>query len=156
MLPRIAVFAAVAAAALMAQPPGPPDAATMVQRRVSQLTTLLSLTDAQAAQATTIFTDAATASSTLQTDMGTARQSLHDAVKKNDTKTIDQAAATVGTLTGQLTAIQSKADAAFYAILTTDQQAKYDTLGWRGFGPGPGGPGGPGMGPMGFPRRRDQ
>ena len=54
------------------------------------------------------------------------RQSLGDAVKVNNTVSIDQIAANIGTLQGQITAINSKADAAFYAILTADQKAKLD------------------------------
>jgi hypothetical protein len=51
-------------------------------------------------------------------------------------------------LNGQLTAITAKAEAAFYAILTTDQQKIYATLPQGGRG-GPGGPMGPppGAGP---------
>jgi len=49
-------------------------------------------------------------------------------------------AANIGLLTGQIQAIQSKANAAFYAILTADQQTKFDQIGFGGFGPGPGGP----------------
>jgi hypothetical protein len=48
-------------------------------------------------------------------------------------------AAASGTLDGQLTAINSKAEAAFYAILTADQQTKFVSIPRRG----PGGPGGP-------------
>lgn len=121
----------------------PPDPATMVQNQVARLTTLLSLTTAQASQATTIFTNAATAISTLQTTLGTDRDSLQTAIKSNATANIDQLSATIGALTGQITSVQSKADAAFYAILTTDQQAKLDQLGGfgrGGFGPGLGGP----------------
>lgn len=54
--------------------------------------------------------------------------------------TTDQASP--GSLSGQILSIQSKADAAFRAILTPDQQAKLDQLGGfagGGFGPGPGG-----------------
>lgn len=123
-------------------PGGPPDPAAMVQMRVSRLTTLLSLTTAQQSSATTIFTDAITAGQTIRTSLDANRQSIAQAVKKNDTASIDQLAATAGALDGQLTAINGKAEAAFYAILTADQQAKYDAL------PG-GGPGGPG--PAGFP-----
>jgi Spy/CpxP family protein refolding chaperone len=118
----------------------PPDPATIVQNQVARLTTLLSLTPAQASQATTIFTNAATAISTLQTTLSTDRDSLQTAIKGNATANIDQLSATIGTLTGQITSVQSKADAAFYAILTTDQQAKLDQLGGFGFGPGRGGP----------------
>jgi hypothetical protein len=42
---------------------------------------------------------------------------------------IDQAAATIGNVSAQLTAIDAKAEAAFYALLTADQRARYDELG---------------------------
>jgi Spy/CpxP family protein refolding chaperone len=75
-----------------------------------------------------------------------AHQSIGDAVKANDTAAIDQAATTIGNLTAQSTAIDAKANAAFYRILTPDQQAKFATS------PGPGR--GPGPGPDGFRRPR--
>jgi len=118
----------------------------MIQNRVNRLATLLGLTDAQKTQATTIFTNAFTASQAIQTNLDTARQSLDAAVTANSTATIDQVAGTIGTLQGQLLAINSKADAAFYAILTSDQQTKYDAMPHGG--PGGGfGPPGPGFGP---------
>ncbi|MDQ6699265.1 MAG: periplasmic heavy metal sensor [Acidobacteriota bacterium] len=124
----------------------PPDPQTMIQNRVDRLTTLLTLTDAQKAQATTIFTNAFTSSQTLQTSLRTARESLPAAVKANNPASIDTIAASIGTLTGQLTAIQSKADAAFYSLLTADQRTKYDSMPHGGPG-GPGGFGGPGARP---------
>jgi Spy/CpxP family protein refolding chaperone len=100
------------------------------------------LTAAQAAQATSIFTAAQSASATLETTLDTDRTNLQAAVKSNTTATIDQLAAAIGTLDGQLLDIRSKADAAFYAILTAAQQTKLGTIG------GPGGfGGGPGRGP---------
>jgi Spy/CpxP family protein refolding chaperone len=132
----------------------PPDPATMIARRVSRLQTLLNLTDAQAAQATTIFTNAATAESPLRTSLMTAHSALQDAIKANNTAVIDQQAATIGSLSGQITGIQAKADAAFYALLTTDQQTKYNELGARGFGPAGMGPGRFGMRPGGPPPGR--
>lgn len=123
----------------------PPDPQAMIEMRVSRLATLLNLTDAQKTKATAIFTDAYTASQSIQSNWQSNRQSISDAVKKNDTAAIDRLSVTAGTLSGQLTAINSKAEAAFYAILTTDQQVKYDSLPHGG----PGGPGGP-MGPGGF------
>ncbi len=128
----------------------PPDPAAMIQMRVNHLATVLNLTDAQKAKATTIFTDAHTASQSVRTSMQSAHQSLADAIKKNDAGTIDSVAMTIGNATGQLTAIQAKADAAFYAILTADQQAKFDQMP-RG-GPG----GGFGPGPFGRPPRGPQ
>jgi hypothetical protein len=108
----------------------------MIQMRVNSLATLLDLTDAQKASATAIFTNAQAADQSIQTSLQEARQSLPDAIKKNNFAQIDTLAVTIGTLTGQLTAIDGKAQAASYAILTADQQTKYDTL-------PPGGPGGP-------------
>lgn len=133
----------------------PPDPQTMVQMRVDRLATLLNLTDAQKAQATSIFTNAMTASQSIHPNTQTARQSLADAIKKNDGAAIDSLSANIGNLMGQLVGIESKADAAFYALLTADQQAKYDAMP-HGFGGGMRGPGGPGMmgpGMMGPARR---
>ena len=121
----------------------PPDPATMAQMRVNRLATELSLTDAQKTTALSIFTSAYTAAQTVQTNLQTNRQSLATAVKNNDTAGIDQLAAASGTLSGQLTAINSKADAAFYAILTAAQKTLYDAAPHGGPG-GRGGPGGPG------------
>jgi Spy/CpxP family protein refolding chaperone len=118
----------------------------MIQHRVARLTTLLGLSTSQASQATTIFTNAQTSITPLQTALGGYRTSLQTAIKGNATATIDQLAAEIGTTTGQITDVESKADAAFYAILTADQQSKLDAVG--GFG-GFGGRGGPGMGPFG-------
>ena len=116
----------------------------MIQMRVSHLTVLLSLTSAQQTQATTIFTNALTASQSVQSSLHTDRDTLAAAVKANNTAAIDQVSVTIGTLQGQLTAINAKSDAAFYAILTPDQQAKYDAMPHGGPG---GGFGPPGMGP---------
>ena len=146
-----AVLTATAATALLAQRgfgprdaagTTPPDPATMVAHQVARLTALLDLTTAQANQATSIFTAAATASTPLQTALGAYHTSLQTAVKSNSTGTIDQVAGQIGVAQGQLVDIQSKAQAAFYATLTSTQQTKLDTLG-PGIG-GPGGPGGPG------------
>jgi len=143
-----AVIAAGVSAQSNAGPPSgtPPDPQTMIQMRVNQLATLLSLTDAQKSQALTIYTNAYTAGQTLMTTLRTAQQSLLAAVKSNNVASIDQLAATIGSPDGQRIAIDSKADAAFYALLTADQQARYDALPH-----GPGGPRGPGIGPSRFP-----
>jgi Spy/CpxP family protein refolding chaperone len=139
---RPIIVSAMSIAAIVAQTPRPGDGgsrtpadpATAVQRRVALLTTLLTLTAAQVTQATTIFTNAVTATTPLQTSLTQTRQSIRDAVKTNSTATIDQLSATAGSLTGQITAIQSKADAAFYAILTADQRTKLNDLDAGGFG----------------------
>jgi Spy/CpxP family protein refolding chaperone len=128
-----------------AQSHTPPDPATMIQHRVSRLTTLLNLTAAQQQQATTIFTAAATASQTARTSMRTAHQSLTTAIKNNDAGGIEQAATTIGNLTAQSTMSDAKTQAAFLQILTPDQVTKYNQLGPGGHGFGRGGPG-----PSGF------
>jgi hypothetical protein len=145
------------AAAAMAQRPfgvmtsnTPPDPATIVANQVARLTTLLSLTTSQASQATTIFTNAITAITPLQTSLNTDWTSMQAAVQSDSTTTIDSLSASIGTQTGQITDIQNKADAAFYAILTSAQQSMLNSSGgFGGPGPGPGpgngaGPGGPG------------
>ena len=126
-------------------------AATFLQRRVDSLATLLSLTDSQKKQALKIFTDAETATSANQTKISTSRTAIRDAVKKNDIATIESQSAALGTLVGQNEAIQAKADAAFYALLTPDQRTKYDEL--RSHGPGRGNfPGMMGRRPGGWAR----
>jgi Spy/CpxP family protein refolding chaperone len=154
------IAAALSTALVFAQRPGgpgrpggpPPDPQTRIQNRVTFLGTLLSLTDDQKTQATTIFTNAYTAAQSASSSLQGAHQSLSDAVKTNNTASIDQVSASIGTIQGQLTAINAKADAAFYAILTPDQQAKYDAAphGGPGGGPGPMG----GFGRAGAPRNR--
>ena len=117
--------------------------------RIERLGTLLSLTADQKTKATSIFTNAYTSSQSIQSSLHSNRESLAEAVKKNDTAAIDQLALMSGTLSGQLTAINSKAEAAFYATLTSDQKAKFDAMPHRGPGGGP--PRGPGgFGPSRF------
>ena len=156
-LARATVAMILLAAAACAQTTGanpgppsgtPPDPQTMIQMRVSFLATLLNLTDAQKSQALTIYTNAFTAAQTLQTPLEADRQNLTTAIKSNNTASIDQLAAAIGSADGQRLAINSKADAAFYALLTADQQTKYDALPHGGPGRGPGGSGG--FGPAGF------
>jgi hypothetical protein len=157
-LSRFLVVGALLTTAMMAQRPfgvmtsaTPPDPATVVANQVARLTKLLTLSTSQASQATTIFTNALTAVTPLETSLHTDWQSLQTAVKSDDTATIDSTSTNIGSLTGQITAIQNKADAAFYAILTSAQQTTLSQTGGfgghGGFGGlgGPGGPGGQGL-----------
>jgi len=148
MKKALSIFLFATSVVLAQQSGSAPTPADMAQPRVQFLTRQLSLTDAQQQQATTIFTNSATAAATVRESLQTARQSLKDAVKANNTATIDQLASTIGGLDGQQTAIDAKADAAFYQILTADQKTKFDSAAGRGpgFGPGPG--------PRGFGRGR--
>jgi hypothetical protein len=150
---RTAAISLLLAGAALAQPPfnprnstgSAPDPATQIADQVARLTTLLDLTTAQATQATSILTAAQTTTATLQTTLATDQTSLQTAITSNATATIDQLSAAIGTIEGQILDIRSKAEAAFYAILTATQQTKVTTLGGAGLlGGGPGGPGGPG------------
>lgn len=97
--------------------------------RVNFLTGYLSLTDAQKTQATTIFDAARAASETARGQLTSARDALTAGIKAGQTDAqLDQLAAAVGTIEGQLTAIQAKAQAKFYALLTAEQKTKYDQL----------------------------
>ena len=138
-LSTLSTFAALSITLATAQN-GPPDAQELVQMRVERFTDQLGLSTAQQSKATSIFTDAAMASQSVRTSLQSNRRELSAAIEKNDAASIDQLSARAGALSGQLTAIDSKAEAALYAILTADQQATYSSL--------PHGPGGPG-GPMG-------
>lgn len=125
---------------------GPPMRGNPVQMRVEQLTRMLELTNEQKAKATTIYTDAQSAGESARTSLQSTNQSLDEAVKANNIGSIDQLSVTSGTLSGQLTAFQRKADAAFYQILTAEQKEKYDAMP-RGFGAGGPGPFGGRRGP---------
>ena len=115
----------------------------MAQRQVDRLTQMLTLNSAQQAQATTIITNAQTANQSLMASLRQAHTSLTAAIKSNDTNSIATLSSQIGAITGQTMANTAKADAAFYAILTPDQQAKYTPgigFGGRGMGMGMGGP----------------
>jgi Spy/CpxP family protein refolding chaperone len=138
------LFASAFAAALVCAqgPHNAPDPAAAAAHHVDHLTKFLTLTAAQQQQATTIFTDAATANSTARASLKTARQALSDAVKSNNTAAIDQAASMIGTLTAQIASSDGRAEAAFVQILTPDQQTKLSQLQSEDRGHfGPGGPG---------------
>ena len=82
-----------------------------------------------------------------------AQTALQTAIKSNDLTGIMTQATQIGSLTTQQVEDRAKADAAFYAILTPDQQTKYNQLHDAGVG-GRGGPvgvvgfGGLGPGPV--------
>jgi hypothetical protein len=150
-LSRMTMLAAMLAATVLAQRPfgvmtgsTPPDPATIVANKVARLTKLLTLNASQASQATTIFTNSLSLVTPLETSLRADRQSLQTAVKANDDATIESVSTNIGVLTGQILAVQNKADAAFYAILNTTQQNTLNqSHGFgRGFGREGGGPAG--------------
>ena len=138
----LALIALSASLALAQRGGGPGSGGDHIENRIERLTQLLELTTAQQQQATTIFTNAETARAALRETSVAARTALNTAVKANNTAGIDQAANTLGTISGQTTAIDAKAEAAFYQILTVDQRAKYDE---SRMGGGPRGPGAQGL-----------
>jgi len=113
------------AAALMGQTAGGPHSP---QDRVKSMTAKLGLTREQQSQATTIFSNAQATGSILRASLRTAHQALNDAVKSNNTVSIEQLSTTMGNLTAQLTLAQSKARAALYQILTPEQRTALDQL----------------------------
>lgn len=122
-----------------------PSATEVAQHQVKMLTTLLSLTSAQQQQAKTIYLGAAQAEETARASEKTARDALRAAIKNNDISTIDQVSSSLAETMAQSTAIHAKADAAFYQILTGEQQSKLSELENQHIGPfgGPGVPGAP-------------
>ena len=148
---RMWSLSALAVTLMSAQ--GGPTAQTPAQlaaRQVSMLTTLLSLTSAQQASATTIFTTEETTLATSRTSLRQDESSLQTAIEANDSATIESDATAIGTLQGQGILARSQAEAAFYMLLTADQQTKYKQLlshGLIGKGPGGNGAGRPGGGP---------
>ena len=145
------VLASVIAVPLFGQtPPRPPSSAERAQRQVKALTTLLNLTSTQQQQATTIYGNAAKAEQAVHQSEKDVQESLHNAIKNNDTAAIDEISSTLAQSMAQATSIKAKADAAFYQILSAEQQSKFSDLESQHLGglDGPGGPGGPP--PMGF------
>ena len=123
--------------ALLAQPRGDRHRhETFAERRVHDLTRRFDLTEAQRTQALTLFTEADKEAEPLEERLEQAHRALRDATRRNATSSeIDQLAAAVGTLTGQLAAINAKADTAFHNTLTPKQR--------EGFQRGPRGRKGP-------------
>lgn len=91
---------------------------------LSSLNTLLELSSTQYQQAEAIFAGAVTAQATVRSGMKFTRQGLTTAIRSNDSASIGQLSAALGTLEGQHTAIGANANAAFFQLLTADQQNK--------------------------------
>jgi Spy/CpxP family protein refolding chaperone len=156
MTNKFLAVAALSAISALAQGSGTqrqqPTPEQMVERRVERLTTLLNLTASQQTQLKTIFTEEATAQTALRPQREAAQTELKDSVENNlPEPQIERVAQQVGTVHGQMVAIQAKAQAKFLNALTKEQRDKLQALpqgpGMGGPGRGPGGPGG--MGPRG-------
>jgi Spy/CpxP family protein refolding chaperone len=144
--PIAATLAATIAVAASAQTlPQPPSAMEMAEHHVKALAALLNLTSVQQQQAKAIYASAAKAEQPLHEGEKQAREALRAAVRNNDTSTIDQLSSTLGDSMAESTSIRARADAAFYQILTSEQQSKLSDLESQHLSPFdlPGGLGGP-------------
>jgi Spy/CpxP family protein refolding chaperone len=96
---------------------------SFAEHRVHDLARRFDLTESQRAQALAIFSAADRESEPLEDRLEQAHRALRDATRRGASNSeIDQLAQTVGTLTGQLAAINAKADTAFHNTLTTRQR----------------------------------
>lgn len=120
-----------------------PTAAQLAQGDVQRYAMVLGLSSTQQEQALTIFTTEETAEASIRTAERTAEASLLTAIEGADTATIATLSATLGGLHGQDVQARATASAELYAILTTEQQAKYVQILEHGGGM-EGNPGGPG------------
>jgi Spy/CpxP family protein refolding chaperone len=149
---KVTAFLALTGIVVMAQHGNPPDPGKMAQHRIDFLTKQLSLTPQQQQQAASIFSDAGNNAKATHDQMRTAHDGLKAAIQKNDSAGIEQAANTIGNLTTQMITAHAKTQAAFYQILTPEQQAKMNEMeshhrrgmGWRRHGGPDGPPPGPG------------
>ena len=148
---KVTAFLALTGIVVMAQHGNPPDPAKMAQHRIDFLTKQLSLTPQQQQQAASIFGEIGNSAKATRDQMRTAHDNLKAAIQKNDAAGMEQAANTIGSLNTQMILAHAKTQAAFYQILTPEQQAKMNDLeshhrrggmGWRRHG-GPSGPSGP-------------
>src|SRR5579862_4140168 len=125
----ILTLALATALPVFAQTPSdPPRTADRAQHEVKRLTTLLSLTAAQQQQATTIFANSEKVEQSLRENDKTAHENLRTAIKNNDAAAIDQIAGTMAQSVAQRISAKAKADAAFYQLLTPEQQTKMSDL----------------------------
>jgi Spy/CpxP family protein refolding chaperone len=135
---QYATVAALAAGMAFAQTPAPQppsggtgNGATMMPRRARarrRMLQALNLTDAQKAQAKTIFQQARQSNQPLRQQLQQNRAALSAAVKAGDSAQIQQLAAAQGQIVGKMTAVRTQAMANLYATLTPDQRAKADQI----------------------------
>jgi Spy/CpxP family protein refolding chaperone len=101
-----------------------PKTEVKVGKYLNKVAGLLNLSPAQQQQAATIYHSAMPSTGNLRTQLKTARKSLKEAVSHNDSASISQLSAAIGSLSAQLIGAGAAANSAFFQILTPDQQAK--------------------------------
>ncbi len=100
----------------------------MRANRLARMAQYLNLTDAQKAQAKTLFQQARQSAQPVQAQLKQQRQAMRDAIKNNDTAAIDRISNAEAPLLAQLIDIRTKAMASFYQTLTPEQRQKADQL----------------------------
>jgi Spy/CpxP family protein refolding chaperone len=137
---RLARWALVASLALVqaaAQPRG--GNRTWARETVEQMARRFGLTESQKQQALVVYMKVEEDSRPIEKKIADQRMALRDAVKDSSPEwQIDQMSGAVGALVAQLTAIETKGEAKFYALLNAEQRQKWDQP-FRGPGRGPGG-----------------
>jgi Spy/CpxP family protein refolding chaperone len=132
-----ALLATLATGSTVAQRPG--GFRTWARETVERMTERFGLTEQQKQQALVIYASVEENTRPLERKMADQRNALREAVKSNAPEwQIDQMAGALGAIASQLAALETKADAKFYALLTTEQRQKWDQPFPR-FGRGPGG-----------------
>lgn len=102
-----------------------PRSAAKQTKYISFLTTLLTLSPGQQAEAATIFSAASSSDAALKKTIKTHRKNLGKSVSNNDIQAINTTSAAIGKVAAQRHSIGAKANAAFLQILTADQQAQF-------------------------------
>jgi hypothetical protein len=105
-----------------------PKSAAKQTKYINFLTTYLSLLPNQKSQTESIFSTASASKAELKKNIKAARQSLSQAVKNNNLAGIGNASVAIGTLVAQRHSIGANANAAFFQLLTSDQQARLSQL----------------------------
>ena len=99
-----------------------PGSARKQAKYISFLTTLLSLSPGQQAETVSIFAAASTQAGELKPTAKANKRSLGTSAGANNSVGIGQAALAIGKVAAQRHTIGAKANAAFFQILTSDQQ----------------------------------
>jgi Spy/CpxP family protein refolding chaperone len=100
---------------------------TWAEWRADGLAFMFTLTEPQKQQALVLFIALEQASRPLEDKLAQARKELREAVRNPAlAQRIDQIAAVIGTLSGQVAALEAKTDVKLYALLTPEQRWKWD------------------------------
>jgi Spy/CpxP family protein refolding chaperone len=142
-----AVQAQTSDAVAATAPGGPHNPAGMIEHRLNRMNAVLTLNSAQQTQIRTILTNEQATETGFHTSMKAAPTNLKTAIQSNDAASIEQLSNQIGTITAQSVASHAKAEAAIYALLSSEQQTKAQQVPELIGEGGPGGLGGFGHGP---------